>query len=653
MRIILWLLGLLLPTACTKIAEDPVAPHIKYDPVCVELTLKAEEQRTVTRRIDENVLRDVNLYLYGPTDYHFFFPTVESSMAFEVVPGDYDAYILANSGRDMGPLDKELLTEMRIAAADMYQMEQIPMTTRVPLAVNASVNASPQKITVRRCAAKINYDVRVDDAVASYIRLRSVQFCNVPRFMQPFASNERVSLDSNNFGNGEEVICTDTRAHSGEQYLFENLRGQVETITDQKDKSPKNAPECATYMRILAERSMDGALIEYIVYLGENNTSDFNVRRNTKHTLNLIIRGENEIDNRVKVFEGLYYGTANCHICTGKQVTFDVRPYRTTKKLNYPYTGVYAGAEYKAVAAQMLWEDVKGLVTGITLKKDLLTVVTNGSTGNALIGIYDENVNLLWSFHIWCTEQPGLIHFDSSTKNPNNNYVMMDRDLGAHELGKWGNYVDNTGTGLVYQFGRKDPFPSWDYELLRASPIYDSSGKDYIMNFDKIVMRDKEDAQFGYCGTIAYATAHPMIYIGTYDNWSSGWVYPFDFHSIANLWGNPLYDSSNIYPDTSAIPKTVYDPCPEGYKVSPNDGFAQIDGTSYRDAGGVIQKFYSARTGGYSNSGSIYNGTVSASVGVWGSGCSLLGNGTFRIYKLGYGLPGHPCESGAVRCVKE
>ncbi len=27
--------------------------------------------------------------------------------------------------------------------------------------------------------------------------------------------------------------------------------------------------------------------------------------------------GENEIDNRVLVYDGLYYGTANCHICTG------------------------------------------------------------------------------------------------------------------------------------------------------------------------------------------------------------------------------------------------------------------------------------------------------------------------------------------------
>jgi len=41
----------------------------------------------------------------------------------------------------------------------------------------------------------------------------------------------------------------------------------------------------------------------------------------------LLSGAKNEIDNRVLVYDGLYYGTANCHICTGDQVTFDVTPY--------------------------------------------------------------------------------------------------------------------------------------------------------------------------------------------------------------------------------------------------------------------------------------------------------------------------------------
>ena len=91
-------------------------------------------------------------------------------------------------------------------------------------------------------------------------------------------------------------------------------------------------------MRILADGP--GKLLEYIVYLGENSTTNFDVRRNTKHEMNLYIKGENEIDNRVTVYEGLYYGKANCYICTGSQVAFDVTPYRTSKNLTYTYSEI-------------------------------------------------------------------------------------------------------------------------------------------------------------------------------------------------------------------------------------------------------------------------------------------------------------------------
>ena len=40
-------------------------------------------------------------------------------------------------------------------------------------------------------------------------------------------------------------------------------------------------------------------VLAYRVYLGENNTSDFNVRGNTHHTLDIAILGDDEVDTRV------------------------------------------------------------------------------------------------------------------------------------------------------------------------------------------------------------------------------------------------------------------------------------------------------------------------------------------------------------------
>ena len=40
-------------------------------------------------------------------------------------------------------------------------------------------------------------------------------------------------------------------------------------------------------------------ILDYRIYLGENNTTDFNVGRNTSHTLDITISGDNEVDTRV------------------------------------------------------------------------------------------------------------------------------------------------------------------------------------------------------------------------------------------------------------------------------------------------------------------------------------------------------------------
>lgn len=72
-------------------------------------------------------------------------------------------------------------------------------------------------------------------------------------------------------------------------------------ITSQEQKCAGNAPEGATFLRIKAQR--EGKLLTYDVYLGENNTTNFDVRRNTVYTLNIVIKGENVVDTRVDAFE--------------------------------------------------------------------------------------------------------------------------------------------------------------------------------------------------------------------------------------------------------------------------------------------------------------------------------------------------------------
>ncbi|MFR6635576.1 MAG: DUF4906 domain-containing protein [Alistipes onderdonkii] len=349
----------------------------------------------------------------------------------------------------------------------MVSSDAIPMTDRGTLAVDGAGRCTPSSLRVTRSAAKIAYTIEVADAVAPSLRLRSVQFCNLPRTIRPFDSGSISSTVEANYYDGEAMPVGNERRTAGTAYLFENLQGSVDTITDQKDKCPENAPSCATYLRILAERSADKALVEYIVYPGENNTSDFNVRRNTWHNLELVIRGEDEIDNRVLVYDGLYYGTANCHICTGDQVTFDVTPYRTSRSRNYAYLGIEAGDEYAPASAGLLWQDNK-IITGFTLADNRLTVHTNGQRGNALVAVYDAGGTILWSWHIWCL--PGdRPQDDRYTNRAGERFLVMDRNLGAIGTDL------KTRYGLVYTWGRKDPFTS--------NEVYNAAGrKDRFIN---------------------------------------------------------------------------------------------------------------------------------------------------------------------------
>ncbi|MFA5713568.1 MAG: fimbrillin family protein, partial [Bacteroidales bacterium] len=126
--------------------------------------------------------------------------------------------------------------------------------------------------------------------------------------------------------------------------------------------------------------------------------------------------------------------------------------------------------------AEILWKDVD-----IDGDIDLISFTSKGATGigpdammqievncdleepygNALIAIKkaDDNYNpvgdYLWSWHIWISDYNGEL-FDLSNGEYNK---VMDRNLGARS-GIWGH---PGSMGLLYQWGRKDPFVGAEY----------------------------------------------------------------------------------------------------------------------------------------------------------------------------------------------
>lgn len=154
---------------------------------------------------------------------------------------------------------------------------------------NNTVTLPP--LSVRRTVAKIAYNIRVADKVPD-LELRSVRLCSVPGRTTLFTPASTPSTSEKDFTDAPLVELPDAarRSCSGVQYLFENPQGTVPSITDQRDKNADNAPSCASYLMIRATRG--SRILDYRIYLGENNTTDFNVGRNTSHTLDITISGD-------------------------------------------------------------------------------------------------------------------------------------------------------------------------------------------------------------------------------------------------------------------------------------------------------------------------------------------------------------------------
>ena len=222
-------------------------------------------------------------------------------------------------------------------------------------------------------------------------------------------------------------------------------------------------------------------------------------------------------------------------------------------------------------SAKLIWQDQENLISQVSFNTttNRVAFLSNGA-GNGIIAVYDksdpnaDDANVLWSWHIWCTEKPDIIELGLPTngeKYSGKNYKIMDRDLGATT-----NIPDKLTTcGLGYQWGRKDPFigmasfytyTSLDNLEPKNAPMYNVRGTEQEL---------KEEMSNESTGTIEYAIKHPNVFIRA----SSDWLYYKEMFGNQYLWGNNPYSRYKMV-DIETM-KTIYDPCPAGYKISPPD----------------------------------------------------------------------------------
>lgn len=216
------------------------------------------------------------------------------------------------------------------------------------------------------------------------------------------------------------------------------------------------------------------------------------------------------------------------------------------------------GANIHPLSAKLLWQDTDELVEQVALVNGRVQVKMGRSRGNAVIAVYDktnpnaEDAKVLWSWHLWCTATPKILEFVTSIYT-GNNYKVMDRNLGATATKAYLGTVQ----GLHYQWGRKDPFSgSLTYDGIRTI-LYDvRSGQVVYKYSDERV-------------TASQAISTPSsLYSPRRGLGGESWCTKTT--ELKYLWGNPDGEQDAFPKETL---KSLYDPCPYGYKVAPHDVF--------------------------------------------------------------------------------
>ena len=191
--------------------------------------------------------------------------------------------------------------------------------------------------------------------------------------------------------------------------------------------------------------------------------------------------------------------------------------------------------------AEVLWESfgtdvtpkVGDLVKNVKYADGAISFDTPSTfnEGNAVIAAKDASGTILWSWHIWLTDEP------EGQEYYNNAGTMMDRNLGATSATPG----DVGALGLLYQWGRKDPF-------LGSSSISDDIYAESTITWPSTVESDSSN------GTIEFATANPTTFI-TCSRSNYDWYYTGSKSADNTRW------------TTSESNKSIYDPCPVGWRV--------------------------------------------------------------------------------------
>jgi hypothetical protein len=221
-------------------------------------------------------------------------------------------------------------------------------------------------------------------------------------------------------------------------------------------------------------------------------------------------------------------GSANCYILDPVKAKYEIDLVKGNSQTSVG----------NATDAIILWETYNtndAVSSGTVVEsakiengKLVIEIPENVHPGNAIVAVRNSSGTILWSWHIWVADYDP----EATVQTYVSGAVLMDRNLGAISA--------TPGTiesyGLYYQWGRKDPFVINGYMLTAPD--------------NAIIYQYKDPAN----DNISQAIKNPCV---VYND--ANWGYD------TNLW------SSN---------KTMYDPCPAGWRVMDSYAWSDVERAS-------------------------------------------------------------------------
>ena len=233
--------------------------------------------------------------------------------------------------------------------------------------------------------------------------------------------------------------------------------------------------------------------------------------------------------------------------------------------------------------AKIVWADEKDLVTSPTIAHvggdgylDFEVKATDIKSGNAVVAV-TKGGTVVWSWHLWFAPKSALTpipvtNYQGKTYNfttetlgwkpkgevttynaPRTVKVKVEQTIanGGAKLFTVINITQNNGgkkegIATLYQFGRKDAFPGMDETQLPQGSITKNAGDNM---------------------SITNGIQNPENFYTYGSSWAST---PPAGYSYYNLWSA---DNTTTDWNDNAVVKTVYDPCPVGFKMPASNAF--------------------------------------------------------------------------------